>query len=339
MTVNFAADQSLKSYNTLAINVSARYFYNLTEADQLPEVLTFAEEKNLPVLILGGGSNVVLTKDFPGVVIKIAVRGITHHDDKTLLTIAAGENWHGLVIYCLQNNCYGLENLSLIPGTVGAAPIQNIGAYGVEFEQFFVSLTGWDRETKQWRTLKKTDCQFDYRDSIFKNQLKDKFIITEVTLKLSDQPKAVCDYPALKDYLLTSGISEPLPMDVSEAVIAIRQSKLPDPNQLPNVGSFFKNPVIDAEQAELLAEKYRNLVQFPIPNGQVKLAAGWLLEQAGWKGKEYKNEGLFMHDRQSLVMVNKGVAEGMAVIDFATTIQQDIQDRFGVSLEIEPVIY
>ncbi|WP_101759587.1 UDP-N-acetylmuramate dehydrogenase [Oceanicoccus sp. KOV_DT_Chl] len=333
---------SLQPYNTLAIAVNARYFVELDKAEALPEYLAFAEQQQLPVLVLGGGSNIVLRQDFPGLVIKISLHGIAAEalDDSIIVTAAAGENWHDLVMWCLERGYNGLENLALIPGSVGAAPIQNIGAYGVEFTQVFAHLHGWDIQQQCWRTLSKAECQFAYRDSIFKHALKNQFIVTSVALRLHTEPRVTTSYAALRQYLQQQSLTAPTARQIAAAVIAIRQSKLPDPVVLPNAGSFFKNPIVSQQQAQQLVDQLPALVHYPQDDGSVKLAAGWLLEHAGWKGKQC---GLVaMHQQQALVLINVGdgktMASGAQVLAFAKQVQADIQQRFGVILEIEPAI-
>lgn len=340
---------SLTAANTLALQASARYFFELTDELQIPQALEFARSKNVPVLVLGGGSNIVLTANFPGLVIVNRLRGISVEavgpenagEDSVIVSAAAGENWHQLVEFCLQEGYYGLENLALIPGSVGAAPIQNIGAYGVELTRIFHSLRGWDRVEQSWKTLTADDCAFGYRDSIFKGALKGRFIISSVSLTLSLKPEVDTHYDALRLALEAQGWSKPTPQQVAQTVIAIRRSKLPDPADLPNAGSFFKNPVIPSAQAEQLKIDYPGLVSYPQPGSstqvpQVKLAAGWLLERAGWKGKRQGAVG--MHEQQSLVLINYAQANGADVLALATSIQRDIQKTFGIELEIEPAL-
>lgn len=331
---------SLQSCNTLAIDACARYLLEVTEPGQIPAAVAFAKQQQLPLLVLGGGSNVVLSRDFPGVVLRMALRGIdvidTGHDD-IVLDVAAGENWHQLVEYCLQQGCHGLENLALIPGTAGAAPIQNIGAYGVELESLLESVSGWDIAAGEWRTLSAAECRFGYRDSIFKGELRDRFIITAIRLRLKRSFQPQLHYRALADYLQQAGIAQPTPQQLVQAVIDVRRSKLPDPALTPNAGSFFKNPVVSAEQYAELVERFPQLVSFPQPDGGYKLAAGWLLEQAGWKGAQRGAVGV--HDRQSLVLVNRDGGSGTELLALAEAIRQDVRERFGVELEIEPRVY
>ena len=337
--MEFIENLSLKPFTTLALEASARYFARVETSAQLIEAINFASANNLPILMIGGGSNVLLAKDFDGLVIHNVLTGIKFdvRGEEVLVTAAAGENWHQLVMLCLQKGYYGLQNLVLIPGSVGAAPIQNIGAYGVELVSLFESLRGWDLQAQAFRELTAADCRFAYRESVFKHELKARFFITEVTLRLSTRPTVAMDYRALRQQLFEQGISQPTPQQLAEAVIAIRTSKLPDPAQLPNAGSFFKNPVMDKKQFERLLRHYPAMVHYPQDNGEVKLAAAWLLEKAGWKG--FRRGPVGMHTEQSIVMVNYDNASGADVLALAHDIQQDIDDKFGVQLEIEPSIY
>lgn len=328
---------SLHGLNTLALNVSARYFVEMNDPEQIPAAFEFANRCQLPVLILGGGSNVVITRNFPGLVVKLSLFGIDTKErgDTVFVTAAAGENWHQLVTMCLRNGYYGIENLALIPGSVGAAPIQNIGAYGVEISDVLESVSGWDRQHKQWCHLDRRQCELAYRDSVFKRQKKDSFVITAVTLKLNRRASTKNNYSALQASLEQQSISHPTPQQIADTVIAVRRSKLPDPAVLANVGSFFKNPVVSGEQAKALLRDFPAMVQYPQDDG-VKLAAAWLLEQAGWKGK--RTVGVGMHDQQSLVLINYGQGSGDDVIELANAIKRDILDKFGVQLVIEPTV-
>lgn len=327
---------SLLRFNTMAVDVSARYFCEFSEHEQLPQLIEFSRQHSLPFLVLGGGSNIVLRDDFPGLVIKNNLQGITQQEasEQVILKVAAGENWHQLVMYCLQNNLYGIENLALIPGSAGAAPIQNIGAYGVELSNVLESVTGWDCQTACWRQLSSNECELGYRDSIFKHALKGRFIITEISLRMHKTPRVNISYGALASALNDKGLVKPSPQQVAETVIAIRKDKLPDPAQLPNAGSFFKNPVVSKKQANALKLKFPGLVAYPQSDGSEKLAAGWLLEHAGWKGKRLGKVG--MHQLQSLVMVNYDNGSGDDIVKLAAAIQADIQALFGLSLMVEP---
>lgn len=330
---------SLKSFNTLAIEAHCRYFIAITDSSQLPDAVNFAKEKQLDTLILGGGSNIVLAGDFPGVVIHIDTTGITadQQGDSVLLEVAAGENWHQLVLWSLSQEYFGLENLALIPGTVGAAPIQNIGAYGVELESMVEAVTGWHCELKAVQTLTREQCQFGYRDSIFKHSLKDKFVITSVTLRLQLTPAVKLDYKALADFLAGKELLAPAPSQVAEAVIAIRQSRLPDPESIPNVGSFFKNPMVSPEKFESLQSQFPDIAHYIQADGRIKLAAAWLVEQAGWKGRVEGRVGV--HQQQSIVLVNHNKGTGKEILGLAGLIQQSVAARYGVELEIEPRVY
>jgi UDP-N-acetylmuramate dehydrogenase len=329
----------LKDKNSFALPAIARFYVELSDARQLPEILAWAEQRSLPFMVLGGGSNVVFSRDFDGLVIKMNLKGIDISEsfDFAIVNVAAGESWPQLVEYTLEHGLYGLENLSLIPGSVGAAPIQNIGAYGVELESVFHSLIGWDCQQKCWRNLSRTECQFAYRDSIFKGELKDRFIITEVVLSLSKIPLVDASYAALANQLSQQGIEDPTPRQLADAVIAVRRSKLPDPAKLPNAGSFFKNPLVGHEQLEKLLSEYPELVHYPHTVQQEKLAAGWLIETAGWKGR--RDGDVASHKQQSLVLVNYGNATGAELLAFARQIQADINTRFAVQLAIEPRVY
>lgn len=331
---------NLQRYNTLASPVMAQFFVSVTTELELLEAVKFARERKLPLLVLGGGSNIVLRDDFPGLVIHIHLLGkdlVNEDDDYVYVKAAAGENWHEFVEYCLDYQYWGLENLSLIPGSVGAAPIQNIGAYGVELENVFSELTALDVQSGLSVTFVKDSCQFNYRDSVFKGALKDKYIITSVTFKLYKRPHLVLEYPALKNAL--SGYAEDsiTPNLVSEVVCNIRQSKLPEPKQIPNVGSFFKNPIVSESILQSIQKNYPAIVSYPAGEGKVKLAAGWLIDCAGWKGN---NEGgAAVHDQQALVLTNPHRLKGQAVLDLAQKIQASVFSLFGVELEIEPRIY
>jgi UDP-N-acetylmuramate dehydrogenase len=334
----------LQGLNTLALAATARYYYRLSDSANLPKLLAFAERRELPVLVLGGGSNMVLGEDYPGLVIQMAVLGIqvrtpelgTQSDAPETIIVSAGsgENWHQLVMHCLGCGYYGLENLALIPGTVGAAPVQNIGAYGVELAEVFHSLRGWDCQQRCWRTLWPADCDFGYRDSIFKAALKQRFIITEVRFILRTCATVNSDYRGLNQQLAAQGIKQPSPQQLAQAVITLRQSKLPDPAELPNAGSFFKNPLVAQTQLKTLLEQYPELVYYPAAGGRVKLAAGWLIEQAGWKGRALGP--VAMHHLQALVLVNKGGANGAQVLALAAAVQRQVLQCFAVQLEIEP---
>ena len=331
---------SLQSHNTLAVPAVADWFVSVASDADLRQALAWARERQLPLLVLGGGSNIVLRDNFPGLVIHMRSQGknlVAEDEDYVWLQVAAGENWHQLVEYTLGQGFYGLENLSLIPGSVGAAPIQNIGAYGVEVQDVLAELTALEIASGVQVNFTRDSCQFGYRDSIFKGALKDKYIITSVTFRLRKKPHLVLDYPALHQALAGVAPENLSPWLVSEAVIAIRQSKLPDPAQIPNVGSFFKNPMISLEQYQQLQQRYPQLVAYPVDGRQVKLAAGWLIDQAGWRGREFA--GARVHAQQALVLTNPQRLPGGALLALAEQIQGDVQARFGVHLEMEPRVY
>lgn len=338
--MNIREQVSLKPYNTLGFEVSARYFVYADRLETLHEAIQYAREKALPLLLLGGGSNVVLAQNFAGLAIVLGLKGrklCSQSDgDICLLSASAGENWHELVTWSLQQHAYGLENLSLIPGNIGAAPIQNIGAYGVELVDVFHELQALHIHTGEIQRFNADDCRFAYRDSVFKGELKDQYIITDVTLKLSQKPNLQLDYGPLRGALEQSGL--PItPQSVSTAVCTIRSSKLPDPEKLGNAGSFFKNPLVGEDQAKRLLVENPCMPAYPQPTGGVKLAAGWLVEQAGFKGCSFKGVGV--HDQQALVLVNRAGGTGTQLLDLAQQIQSKVADLFEVVLEIEPRIY
>lgn len=331
-------DFDLQALNTLALPARARYFASITSVDALRQALIWARDKNLPLLTLGGGSNMILAGDWPGLVLHIALRGKTIEDENRV-RVGAGENWHELVQWSLEQNLYGLENLTLIPGTAGAAPIQNIGAYGVELAERLVSVRGIDIESGYEHVLSAVDCQFAYRDSIFKNALRNRFVITEITLQLSREFTPVIAYPTLNQAL--ADITTPTALDVERAVRQIRQSRLPDPAVLPNAGSFFKNPVVSAQQFEDLRYEYPAIPHFPAAEG-VKIPAAWLVEQSGWKGRRVGAVGV--HEQQALVLIHYRDAlatrhAASELLDLAAAIQSDVCQRFLIVLELEPTIY
>ncbi|WP_342245745.1 UDP-N-acetylmuramate dehydrogenase [Pseudomonas sp. OTU5201] len=327
---------SLKPYNTFGVDVKARLFAEAHDDAEVREAIALAAERDLPLLVIGGGSNLLLTRDVEAFVLRMASRGVRVLADdgmNVLLEAEAGEPWHPLVLWTLEQGLGGLENLSLIPGTVGAAPMQNIGAYGVELKDVFVGLVALDRETGELREFALEDCQFAYRDSLFKRETG-RWLILRVRFNLSRAPQLHLDYGPVRQRLQAEGIDAPTPKDVSRAICAIRSEKLPDPAELGNAGSFFKNPLISAELAQHLRDEYPDLVAYPQTNGQVKLAAGWLIERAGWKG--FREGDVGVHRLQALVLVNYGSATGSQLHDLAQRIRADIAKRFGVELEMEP---
>ena len=335
--IKIQEDFSLKNYNTFHIAAKAQYFIEVQSEEELKEVLTFAKENNLPFFILGGGSNIVFTEDFKGLVIAMRLKGITEkssNDDQVIVTAKAGENWHQFVLYCISKDFGGIENLSLIPGNVGTSPIQNIGAYGVEIKDVFESCKVLDVTTLETKTLNREECKFGYRDSIFKNVAKGKYIVLEVSFILSKRNHVIAaTYGAIQQELDKKNISTPTIQDISEAVIHIRQSKLPDPAVTGNAGSFFKNPVIPKEQFDVLQSRFADVPHYP-SGDQIKVPAGWLIEHTGWKGKTIDNVGC--HPLQALVIINAtGNATGKEVFDFSGKIIASVKEKYGIELERE----
>jgi len=330
---------SLKPYNTFGLNAEAKLLARVDSILALQEVLADATLKNEERFILGGGSNLLLTKDISGLVIKNELLGIElieETEDSFFVKSGAGVVWHELVIHCIANGYAGIENLSLIPGNVGAAPMQNIGAYGVELKDVFHSLEAVEMATGNVETFAAVDCEFGYRESVFKRKLKNQFIISSVTLKLGKEANVNTSYGAIEQELERLSISSPTIKDVSEAVINIRQSKLPDPKKLGNSGSFFKNPLVPTAKYEELKTKYPNILGYPAGEN-TKLAAGWLIEQCGWKGKVVGNTG--SHALQALVLVNYGNATGVEIFNLSEQIMKSVYDTFGVQLEREVNVY
>ncbi|MCQ4036096.1 UDP-N-acetylmuramate dehydrogenase [Kaistella montana] len=330
---------SLKNYNTFGVDVSAKYFAEVNSVEDLLYVLKNHQPStiNHQPLFLGGGSNILLTKNFEGLVIQLNLKGISEEiigENTVLVTAKSGENWHQFVQYCLEKNYGGLENLSLIPGNVGTSPMQNIGAYGVEIKDHFVSCKVLNLETFEIENFTNEECKFGYRESFFKREGKGKYVILEVTFQLTTKNHTIkTDYGAISTELENLGIHNPTIQDVSKAVIAIRQSKLPDPKVIGNAGSFFKNPSIPLEQFENLKQIFENIPGYP--NGDlVKVPAGWLIEQCGWKGKQIGN--VASHKLQALVIVNvTGNATGKEIFDFSTMIIDSVKEKFGIELERE----
>ena len=338
LPIPFQRDFSLRHLNTFGIDASAQAYLPVNDVDILLAVRHDPQLSRLPRLILGGGSNLLLTRDFPGLVLHLCSNGrqiISEDDDYVYVKAAAGENWHAFVQWTLDRGLGGLENLSLIPGSVGAAPIQNIGAYGIEVKDRFHSLTAFDFIEGKTVTLDQAACRFGYRDSIFKQEWRDRAVVLDVTFALPKQWQANTQYADVMHELAQRGIALPTPRDVSDAVIAIRTRKLPDPVQIGNAGSFFKNPIVTIAQRDALLAQHAQLVSYVQPDGCYKLAAGWLIDQCGWKGKSLGAAGVY--DKQALVLVNRGGATGQEVAALAQAIQADVQAKFGVLLEPEPV--
>ena len=337
--MDILSNYSLKAFNTFGVEATSRYFVAVHTEAELQAALVDPQFKNLAKLILGGGSNILLTADFPGVVIRVNLKGkrIVERDAAaTYVEVAAGENWHEFVCWTLAQGWAGLENLSLIPGSVGAAPMQNIGAYGVELKDTFHSLIALDSVTGLVKTFARDACRFGYRDSVFKRELKDRVVITHVTFRLPHDAPLRLDYGDVRAELAQMGVSSPTTRDVSLAVINIRRRKLPDPAQIGNAGSFFKNPVITRNEFERLRALHETLPHFPVHEGHVKVPAAWLIEQAGWKGRCLGRAGV--HEQHALVLVNLGGASGAEVLALAQAVQLAVRDQFGIALEAEPVI-
>lgn len=328
---------NLAGYNTFHISATARYFSSFSTLSELHELLNYLGKHSITrSLILGGGSNILLRKDFDGMILKNEVHGIekiNEDEEHVYIKAGAGENWHGLVAHCVAQNFAGLENLSLIPGNVGASPMQNIGAYGVEIRDVFYELEAVHRYDKSVQRFGLNDCGFGYRESVFKNKFRDQFVILNVTLRLNKKAVLNTTYGAIELELQAMGIKDPGIQDVAQAVINIRTSKLPDPGKIGNAGSFFKNPVIANRQYEMLRTQFHNIIAFPAGEGHAKLAAGWLIEQCGWKG--YRKGDAGCYPKQALVLVNYGIATGQEIYDLSEEIIQSVQKKFGVRLERE----
>jgi len=326
---------SLINFNTFGVEANARYFVEINHKEELAELFMDPQWKQTPMLVLGGGSNMLLLNDFAGLVIRMNIRGIEHRISHTDVHVeaGAGEVWNDLVNFCIARGYAGLENLSLIPGSVGASPIQNIGAYGVELKDVFQSCEAFEIATGQFKTFTKADCKFDYRESVFKDELKGQYIITSVKFLLSLVPNFNLKYGAIEQELTARGITNPTLKDVSQVVSHIRVSKLPDPSTIGNAGSFFKNPIISAAEFNTVYTKHPEVVNYPAGDGQVKLAAGWLIEQCGWKGKVVGNTGTWKN--QALVLVNHGGATGEEVYSFSSQIIDSVYTKFGVTLQRE----
>ena len=325
---------SLKKFNTFGIAARAKYFVEINHEDEL--ALLFADQKwkNEPRLILGGGSNMLFVDDFDGIVIHINIKGMAHElmPENVMVEAGGGEAWNDLVNYCVNHGLAGMENLSLIPGSVGASPVQNIGAYGVELKDVFESCKAFEIATGNFKTFTKAECGFGYRESVFKSALKEQYIITHVIYKLSLTPDINLKYGAIEEELKRENIYTPTIKDVAQTVARIRVSKLPDPATIGNAGSFFKNPVIGQAMLKNLQGKFPDIVNYPLPAG-VKLAAGWLIEQCGWKGKTVGNTGTWKN--QALVLVNHGGATGSEIYNLSSQIIDSVYTKFGVMLERE----
>ena len=333
-------NKSLREFNTFGIDVNAAQFASVKSTGELRELLRDHSRESL--FILGGGSNMLLTKEISELVVHIDIKGIeiAEEDDTSVtLKVMAGENWHDFVMYCVDHGYGGIENLSLIPGNVGAAPIQNIGAYGVELKDVFIQCEALNLLSNEVETFDKEQCKFDYRDSVFKNELKGKYVIVSVTLNLSKEGyhKINSSYGAINDILSDRNISEPGIKDISEAVISIRRSKLPDPDEIGNSGSFFKNPVLTAEAFNEFLNKFPEAPYYTISENEFKVPAGWLIQQAGFKGVKRGDAGV--HDRQALVLVNHGSASGTEILELSAEIQEKVLEMFNIPLEREVNVF
>ena len=331
--MNFKENISLKSYNTFGIDVKAKRFISIDSVYQLQQLLKVEKD----IFLISGGSNMLLTKDIEKLVVHIDIKGISidreNHND-IYLTVNAGENWHEFVLWCVSENYGGVENLSLIPGNVGTCPIQNIGAYGVEVKDTITKVEALEIETGKLVQFSNKDCNFGYRNSIFKNKVNGKYIITSVSFQLTKTNHNLnSSYGAIETELASKNITKPTLKDISEAVIAIRESKLPDPKKIGNSGSFFKNPVISKTLFLQLQKEYPNIPSYIISESEIKVPAGWLIEKADFKGKRFGNFGV--HEKQALVLVNYGNASGKEIYQLAKKIQYTILTKFKITLEIE----
>jgi len=331
-------DISLKPYNTFGIDITAKYYAKANTVEKILYAINFASYNKLPIFVLGGGSNILFTKNFEGVVINPAIQGVQLQSDEEnsiVFRVGAGVIWDKLVDFAIQNSLGGIENLSHIPGLVGASPIQNIGAYGVEAKDTIVKVEAIDISSRKLVEFNNSECRFGYRDSIFKQELKGKVIVTYVWFRLLKNPNFVLNYGNLAEEVQKFG--EVTLQNVRNAVISIRKSKLPDPAELGNAGSFFKNPVVDADKYNSLKSEYPDLNGFQVSDDFYKVPAGWLIEKAGWKGKRIGNCGV--HHKQALVLVNYGGATGNEILGLASSIQQSVRERFGIELEREVNVF
>jgi UDP-N-acetylmuramate dehydrogenase len=330
---------SLKKFNSFGIDVSAAYFASFSSQEELASILTETDNRK-SLLVLGGGSNILFTRNVDGLVLKNEISGISRigeDEEYYYIKAGAGENWHGFVLHSIENGYAGVENLALIPGSVGASPMQNIGAYGVEIKDVFHSLEAFHIADKMMHQFSNADCGFGYRESVFKHQFKNQFIITSVTYRLRKNPVYNVSYGAITQELEAMNVKELSIQHIAKAVMNIRRSKLPDPAQIGNAGSFFKNPEIDSAVFEKLKLEFPGIVGYPVNNNRIKLAAGWLIEQCGWKG--YRKGDAGCHSKQALVLVNYGNADGDAIYELSEAILQSVKNKFAVDLEREVNIY
>jgi len=330
---------TLKPYHSFGSNEIANYFTIITKKETIAEISIWCNQHNKPILILGSGTNVLFTKNFEGMVAKMEIMGIkkiAEDANEVLLEVGAGENWHHFVTYCIQKGWGGIENLSLIPGTVGASPIQNIGAYGVEVKESIKSVIAYDTQTAKWETLSKHECAFGYRTSLFKKN-NNRYIISHVQFVLQKQAKLHIDYGVIRDVLHEKNIKNPSLQDISNAIIQIRLTKLPDPKIIGNAGSFFKNPIVSIDHFKELQNEFPKIVAYPISDTTYKIAAGWLIESCGWKGVRKENVGCY--EKQALVIVSYGIQTGKEVYDFSEEISQSVKNKFNILLEREVNIF
>jgi UDP-N-acetylmuramate dehydrogenase len=336
---------SLRKYNSFGIEASARFFSTFSNTGDLAalaaEAAEFQKKNNgEPLLVLGGGSNILFTQDRNGWVLKNEIPGIekiNEDESHVYVAVGAGENWHKLVLYAIEKDWAGLENLSLIPGNTGASPMQNIGAYGVELKDVFFELEAWHLYDKTLVKFSHADCAFGYRESVFKNKYRNQFVITKVVFRLNKTPQFNISYGAIKEELEKAGVTTLTIRAVSDAVVRIRQSKLPDPAVIGNAGSFFKNPEVPVEQFERLKTAHPSIIGYATTVGNVKLAAGWLIEQAGWKGYRMGDAGC--HVKQALVLVNYGAAKGSEILSLSEKIKESVAQKFGVALHTEVNVF
>ena len=336
--MKYISDYALSEYNTLGFRSVAQFFAEPQSPEEIEACIQWAKEKQLSVHVLGGGSNVLLAPQVNGLVLKPALNDISFElkGDDVLVTVGAGTDWHELVRWTVERGWSGIESMALIPGSVGAAPVQNIGAYGTELKDVFYCLTAFDTQQNSWVSFTKEACNFAYRDSRFKQE-KGRFIIAEVVLKLSRTATVNVKYDALTGYLSGLGIDKPSLVQVFDGVCAVRRAKLPDPNELANAGSFFKNPVISADHYQQILEHWPTLVGYPEPDGRVKVAAGWLIDKCQWKG--YRQGPVGVYEKQALVLVHYGGGTRDQLLALASDIKESIHSAFGIDLEIEPQLF
>ncbi len=331
--MNIKENHSLKNHNTFGVDVKAKFYCEINTEDELIELLSDSKYEALPKFIMGGGSNILFTKNYDGLIINNRIKGIKiveEDENSAIIEASAGENWDDFVNYCVNHNLYGVENLSLIPGNVGAAPIQNIGAYGVELKDVFVSSRGIYLDNAEQEMIYLDQCKFGYRDSIFKNELRNRFVVTSILLKLGKQKHFNIKYPLLKSSLENIHPEEITLSMVRDKVIYVRKSKLPDPKVLGNAGSFFKNPIVTFDKIEEIQKKYSGLAFYELGNGNFKIPAGWLIEKCGWKGKKVGNVGCY--ENQALIIVNYGNAKPEEILKFSNDIVSSVHSEFRIEL-------